>query len=57
MLIQHNHDVVHIEKNVCDSIIGALLNITGKTKDSLASRVDLIEIGVRLELAPQFGEK
>ena len=48
---------MHIEKNVCDSIIGTLLNIPGKTKDSLASRLDLVEIGVRSELAPQFSEK
>ena len=26
-------DVMHIEKNVCDSIIGTLLNISGKAKD------------------------
>ena len=57
MLIRHNLDVMHIEKNVCDSIIGTLLNIPGKTKDSLASRLDLVEIGVRPELAPQFSEK
>ena len=41
-----------ILKKMCDSIIGTLLNIPGKTKDSLALRLDLVEIGVRLELAP-----
>ena len=48
---------IHIEKNVCDSIIETLLNILGKTKDSFVSHLDLIEIGVRLELTPQFIEK
>ena len=48
---------MHIEKNVCDSITRTLLNIPGKTKDSLASRLDLVEIGVRPKLAPQFKEK
>ena len=48
---------MHIEKNVCDSIIGTLLNIPWKTKNSLASRLDLVEIEVRPELAPQFSEK
>ena len=37
LLLRHNLDIMHIEKNICDSIIGTLLNILGKTKDSLAS--------------------
>ena len=43
---------MHIEKNLCDNIIGILLNILGKIKDSLASHLDLVEIRVRPELAP-----
>lgn len=35
LLIRHNLDVMHIEKNVCDSVIGTLLGIVGKSKDSL----------------------
>ncbi|KAJ8635174.1 hypothetical protein MRB53_009441 [Persea americana] len=35
LLIRHNLDVMHIEKNICDSIVGTLLNIEGKTKDIL----------------------
>ncbi|XP_004309783.1 PREDICTED: uncharacterized protein LOC101296166 [Fragaria vesca subsp. vesca] len=31
-------DVMHIEKNVCDSLLGTLLNILGKTKDGLNTR-------------------
>ena len=46
-LIRHNLDIMHIKKNVCDSIIGTLLNISRKTKDSIASCLDLVEIGVR----------
>jgi len=38
---------------VCDSLIGTLLNIKGKTKDSVNARLDLIEINIREELAPQ----
>ena len=41
------------KKNVCDSIIGTLLNIKGKTKDEINARKDLVEMGVRLELQPQ----
>nr|CAN78569.1 hypothetical protein VITISV_021512 [Vitis vinifera] len=39
-------DVMHIEKNVCESVIGTLLNIPGKTKDGLNSRLDLLEMGL-----------
>ena len=43
---------MHVEKNVCDSLIGTLLNINGKTKDGLNARLDLIEMNIRGELAP-----
>ena len=33
--VQHCLDVMHVEKNVCDSLLGTLLNIKGKTKDGL----------------------
>jgi len=51
--VRHCIDVMHVEKNVCDSIIGTLLNIKGKTKDEINDRKDLVEMGVRLELQPQ----
>jgi len=35
-------DVMHVEKNMCDSLIGTLLNINEKTKDGLNDRLDLI---------------
>jgi len=43
---------MHVEKNVCDSLIGTLLNINKKTKDGLNARLDLIEMNIRGELAP-----
>ena len=48
---------MHIEKNVYESIIGTLLNVPGKTKDGVNSRLDLLEMGLRSELAPRFGVK
>jgi len=51
--VRHCIDVMHVEKNVCDSIIGTLLNIKGKTKDEINARKDLVKMGVRLELQPQ----
>ncbi|XP_038679433.1 uncharacterized protein LOC119980710 [Tripterygium wilfordii] len=56
IMVRHNLDVMHIEKNVCDNIIGTLLNIDGKSKDHLKARMDLKQMGIRLELHPQNQE-
>ncbi|XP_021835652.1 uncharacterized protein [Spinacia oleracea] len=50
--VRHCLDVMHIEKNVCDAIIGTLLNITGKTKDAKKVRLDLKKRNIRPELWP-----
>ena len=44
---------MHVEKNVCDSLIGTLLNIQGKTKDGVNARLDLVEMKIREDLAPR----
>jgi hypothetical protein len=41
---------MHIEKNICDNLLGTFLNIEGKTKDTLNSRLDLEDLGIRKEL-------
>ncbi|XP_031090937.1 uncharacterized protein LOC115995929 [Ipomoea triloba] len=51
--IRHCLDVMHVEKNICDSIIGTLLNIPGKTKDGIKARKDMVEMGIRDQLEPQ----
>ena len=51
--VRHSLDVMHVEKNVCDSLIGMLLNIQGKTKDRLNSRLDLLAMGIRGDLGLQ----
>jgi len=43
---------MHVEKNVCDSLIDTLLNINGKMNDGPNARLDLIEMNIRGELAP-----
>ncbi|KAF5446854.1 hypothetical protein F2P56_032452 [Juglans regia] len=48
--LRHNLDVMHIEKNICDSILGTLMNIDGKSKDSANARRDLANLGIRKEL-------
>jgi len=42
---------MHVEKNVCDSVIVTLLNINGKSKDGLNALLDLIKMNIRGELA------
>jgi len=43
---------MHVEKNFSDSLIGTLLNIEGKTKDTLQSRLDLKDLQIREHLHP-----
>ena len=45
---------MHIEKNVCDNLLGTLLNIDGKTKDNMKARLDLKELNIRQELHPKM---
>ena len=45
--LRHNVHVMHIKKSICDNIIVTLLNIEGKTKDNLKSRIGLIHLGTR----------
>ena len=33
--LRHNLDVMHLEKNLCDNLIGTLMDIPSKTKDGL----------------------
>jgi len=48
---------MHVEKNVCDNVIGTLLNIQGKMKDGLNTRQDLADMGIRLQLHPRSDGK
>ena len=45
--VRHCIDMMYMEKNICDSLIGTLLNIKGKTKDSLNGHQDLVYMGIR----------
>jgi hypothetical protein len=48
--IRHSIDVMHFEKNVCESLLGKLLNTDGKTRDHGHTWADLKKIGIRPEL-------
>ncbi|CAL9019318.1 unnamed protein product [Prunus brigantina] len=39
------------------SIIGILLEIPGKNKDGIAARLDLLNMGVKTDLQPEYGER
>ncbi|XP_043714728.1 uncharacterized protein LOC122663088 [Telopea speciosissima] len=55
-VVRHNLDVMHIEKNVCDSIIGTLLGMKDKTKDHVNARLDLKDMKIRVDLHPKIIE-
>ncbi|KAF5467964.1 hypothetical protein F2P56_012164 [Juglans regia] len=48
--LRHNLDVMHIEKNICDNVLGTLMDIPGKTKDGINARRDLAELRIRKDL-------
>ncbi|WCJ24620.1 hypothetical protein M5689_006565 [Euphorbia peplus] len=52
LIVRHNLDVMHIEKNVSENIIGTLMNIKGKTKDTIKARLDLVKMDIRRDLHP-----
>ena len=50
LILLHNLDVMHIEKNIYDNIVGTLLSIDGKLKDNFNSRLDLKAMDIRDQL-------
>ena len=52
LILRHNLDVMHIEKNICDNIVGTLLSIDGKSKANMYGRLDLQAMGIRDQLHP-----
>ncbi|KAL5577584.1 hypothetical protein UlMin_019283 [Ulmus minor] len=48
--LKHNLDVMHIKKNVCDSLLRTLLADPHKSKDTDNARRDLAKLGIRHEL-------
>ena len=47
LLVRHNLDVMHIEKNICESLLGTLLDLAGKSKDIEKAWLDMEELGMR----------
>ncbi|XP_060973950.1 uncharacterized protein LOC133039138 [Cannabis sativa] len=44
--LKHNIDVMHVEKNLCDSLLGTILD-NDKSKDTTNARHDLKKLGIR----------
>jgi hypothetical protein len=41
LMVRHVINAMHVEKNVCETLVGILLDIHGKIKDILNARMDL----------------
>lgn len=52
LLVRHNLDVMHIEKNICDSVLSTFLDMEGKSKDNLKARLDMQFMGIREDQHP-----
>ena len=50
----HNIDAMQVEKSLCDNIIGTLLDMEGKSKDSERDRLDLCRLNRRSDLHLQI---
>lgn len=50
LYVRHFLDIMYIEKNIYDSVIGKLLNGLGKTKDDINARLDIVSRGIRRAL-------
>ena len=45
--LRHNLDVMHIEKNVMENILGTVLNLKDWKKGNYKARLDLADMGIR----------
>ena len=50
LLVRHNLDAMHVEKNVFDNIVNTFLDVDKKSKDSVNARLDLKEMNIRSSL-------
>ena len=55
--MRHNLDGMHIEKNVCDNILFALLNDSSRSKDHLNAHNDLKDMCCKLDMWPDGNGK
>jgi hypothetical protein len=41
ILLRHNLDIMHIEKNMFENIFNTVMDVKGKTKDNIKARLDI----------------
>ncbi|CAM8892513.1 unnamed protein product [Rhodiola kirilowii] len=44
---------MHVEKDICDILIGILWNVLGKTKDGIKVRLNMVDMNIRHNLLPK----
>jgi hypothetical protein len=49
-MVRHAIDAMHVGKNMCDALVGTLLDISGKTKDTLIGHMDLEEMKLKKDI-------
>jgi hypothetical protein len=54
LFVKHNLDVMHIEKNICESILCTLLQIPSKSKDGEKAWLDMQHMGIQDDSYPLF---
>ena len=54
LLVWHNFDVMHVEKNVFDNVFNIIMNIKSKIKDNENARLDLAILCKRPELERKY---
>ncbi|XP_051140311.1 uncharacterized protein LOC127257857 [Andrographis paniculata] len=50
LLIRHNIDVMHVEKNVFENVFNTIMDVKGKTKDNARARADMTRFCDKKEL-------
>jgi hypothetical protein len=45
--VRHVIDGMHVQKNMFESLIGTLLDMKGKTKEGLNSRIDMVQLDIK----------
>jgi hypothetical protein len=45
--VRHAIDGMHVQKNVFESLIGTLLDMKGKIKEGLNSRIDMVQLDIK----------
>ena len=48
--LKHNMDVVNIEKNMCENLLGTMLSLEKKNNDMKKARFDLMDLKIKTSL-------